>query len=57
MRDRPDLTQHFLHDPSISTLGTHIEKIGFGAGKRPYKRSLPRLHVKATKWALGQGQK
>jgi hypothetical protein len=43
MRERPDLTQAFLHNPRISTLGTHIEKIGFGAEKRPYKGSLARF--------------
>jgi hypothetical protein len=40
LRDKPDLTQAFLHNPSISTLRTHMEKIGFGAGKSPYKGSL-----------------
>jgi hypothetical protein len=43
LRDRPDLAQPFLQDPSISTPGTHIEKIGFGIGKKPYKGSLPRF--------------
>jgi hypothetical protein len=37
------LTQAFLHNLSISTLGTHIEEIGFDIGKRPYKGSLARF--------------
>jgi hypothetical protein len=32
----------YLPTPTVSWLGTHIKKVGYGAGKRPYTVVLPR---------------
>jgi hypothetical protein len=34
--DRANFSPPYLSTPTISFLGTHIEKVGFGAEKRPY---------------------
>jgi hypothetical protein len=40
--NRADFSPLYLSTPTISLLGTHIKKVGFGAGKRPYMGFLPR---------------
>jgi hypothetical protein len=40
--DRANFSPPYLSTPTISLLGTHIKKVGFGAGKRPYMGNLPR---------------
>jgi hypothetical protein len=40
--DRANFPPPYLSTPTISLLGTHMEKIGFGAEKRPYKGFLLR---------------
>jgi hypothetical protein len=40
--DRADFSPLYLSTPTVSLLGTHIKKVGFGAGKRPYTGVLPR---------------
>jgi hypothetical protein len=32
----------YLPTPTVSWLGTHIKKVGYGVGKRPYIVVLPR---------------
>jgi hypothetical protein len=40
--DRANFSPPYLSTPTIYLLGTHIEKVGFGAEKRPYMGVLPR---------------
>jgi hypothetical protein len=40
--DRADFSPPYLSNQTISLLGTHIKKVGFGAGKRPYMGVLLR---------------
>jgi hypothetical protein len=40
--DRANFSPPYLSTPTISLLGTHIKKVGFGAEKRPYTGVLLR---------------
>jgi hypothetical protein len=40
--DRADFSPPYLSTPTVSLVGTHIKKVGFGAGKIPYTGVLPR---------------
>jgi hypothetical protein len=40
--DRADFSPPYLSTPTVSLLGTHIKKVGFGAEKRPYTAVSPR---------------
>jgi hypothetical protein len=55
--DRADFSPPYLSTPAVSLLGTHIKKVGFGAGKRPYTGVFQDLHAKAIKSAVEPWQK
>jgi hypothetical protein len=40
--DIADFSPLYLSTPTVSLLGTHNKKVGFGAGERSYTGVLPR---------------